>query len=79
MWELKYLFPLVLSKPMYGMKFHFYAIQKQEKVIVAAFGREGLIGKGNKGMFGVMENFCIQKKTTTLCVGSQEILLHDQI
>lgn len=29
---------------------------------MAAFGREGLIGKGNKGMFGVTENFCIQKE-----------------
>lgn len=78
MWELKDWFPLVLSKPMYGMKFHFYEIQKQAKVIVDAFGRERLIGKGSKGMFGVIENFCIQKKTT-LCLGSQEILMHDQI
>lgn len=37
---------------MYGVKFPFYQIQKQVKVIVAAFDSEGLIGKGNKGSLG---------------------------
>lgn len=47
---------------MHRMEFHFYEVQEQAELIADASGREGLIGKGNKVMFGGDRNFqCTEK------------------
>lgn len=52
------------------MKFHIYEVQEQAKLIVNASGGEGLIGKGNKGMFWGVRNFLYTEKNKNFVVGS---------
>lgn len=52
--------------PINGIEFHLYKVQEQAKLILDITGREGLIGKGDKGKFWDDGHFLYTKKKKKL-------------